>query len=1069
MRIAALVLLGAICFLRLPIDLLPRVDLPVVVVNTTWPNTPPQEMETQISRPIEQAVSTLPGLYSVSSRSELGESQVRVTLNYGVDVDRAAADVLQYVQRAYRQFPSDPNITPPVVFKLDPNTFPIVMYGVSGIEDPIRLRTLIVNQIAPILESAGGVAQVAVSGGRDRAIIVDVDPKKLQAYGLTIGDVSARIRAENLSRPAGIAQEGQREYVLRSSGYFQNIDDAKKTPLRTVEGRQVLLEDVAEVRDDAREERVWARVNGEPALSVAVSKQSDANTVETAARVKSTVEDIERRYPDLKFNIVYDQSKFVKDSIHLLQEHALIGGTLAILAILFFLRNVRSTLVVALSIPISIVSTFALLYFGGFTLNTISLSALALATGLIVDDAIVVLENIFRHMERDRKSPVDAAISGTQEIMSAVVASTFTVMVVFLPLFLIQGQSGQIFTQLALVVIFSLAVSLLDAATVVPMLASRVLKEREVHAMEHPEEQVKSPNVLSRLSGRMGLAFNALDENYRRGLRWALAHRGAVLGMVALLTCLVLPLWPLVGSETLPQTDTGDLNVRVRLPVGTALEVTREKMDQVERILLADPDVESVLLSVGAGINFRGGIGGPQANAGAANVKLKDNRSANTQQVAKRLEAKMREISGIRATAGPFDLVANIIGGNNQGLSIDVFGSDLKQVAAVAEQIKEEISDVPGLAGVDVSVEDATPEVQWVVDRQRANSLGVSYADIAAAIEAGTNGTLSTYYQEGGFQYPILVQIPIGERRQLEDLRNLPVKLNVQTGNQILLGQVASPIITGGPNEINRLNRQRYISVGGRYDGRTESEVTADVQARLDAMDLPQGIDWAFGERQRRKNEEFSGLGIAILLAIALIYMLLASQFESFVYPLIVLTTVPLCVVGVILALFLSGRAFGLTAFVGMLMLIGIVVKNGILLVDYTNQLRARGMPRDEAILLASPTRLRPILMTSISAIFGMLPLAIAIGAASQLQAPLATVVIGGLITSTALTLFVVPVVYTYFDDLARRARRDPRDLAPAIGIEPSPAAAGVSRPEEEPVGGPPERGVHHRMQPDGS
>lgn len=1050
MRIMALVLLGAILFTRIPIDLLPRVDLPVVAVNTNWPNTPPQEIETQITRPIEQAVSTIPGLYSVSSTSELGESQVRVTLNYGVDVDQATVDVLQFVQRASRSFPNDPNLTPPVVYKFDPNSFPIMIFGVSGMDDPIKLRTLLVNEISPILESAGGVAQASVSGGRDRAIIVDVDPQKLQAYGLTLADISDRIRAENLSRPAGIAQTGDREFVLRSSGYFRNVADAESTPIRVDNGRQILLRDVATVRDDGTEQRVWTRVNGEPAVGITITKQSDANTVATAQNVKQVIKEIEARYPGIKFQVAYDQSQFVKESIHLLQEHAIIGGTLAILAILFFLRNARSTLVVALSIPISIVSTFALMYFNGFTLNTISLSALALATGLIVDDAIVVLENIFRHIERDRKSAVDASVSGTNEIMQAVVASTVTVMVVFVPLFLIQGQSGQIFTQLALVVIFSLIISLLDAVTVVPMLASRVIKEREVIELEHPEEQLKRPNWGAQISGRMGLAFNRIDRSYRNGLEWALRKRWAVLGVVGLLTIAVVPLWDKVGTENLPRTDSGDINVRVRLPVGTSVAVTEDKMAEVERILLADPDVETAFVSIGAGISFRGAVGGPQANAGAANIHLRKSRSEPTDVIARRIERNLSHIPGIRATATPFDLVANIIGGNVQGMSLDIFGSDLDQIAVVAEQVKEELTGVPGLEGVDVSVEDATPEVQWSVDRQKAQAVGVSYEDIADAIQASTNGTLATYFQENGFQYPIYVQLPVSERRDLKDLVNIPVSVNQTTGKTITLGQVATPIITGGPDEINRLNRQRYISVGGRYGDRPESEVIADVERVMASIELPQGVRWAFGERQRRKAEEFSGLGLAVVLAVLLIYMLLASQFESFIYPLVVLMTVPLCVIGVVLALFLSGKAFGITAFVGLLLLIGIVVKNGILLVDYTNQLRGRGVPRDEAILTASPTRLRPILMTSISAVAGMIPLAIATSPASQLQAPLAVVVIGGLTTSTVLTLFVVPVVYTFFDDLGRKLRKDKLDLAPAIGVEPTPAAVGPSELEPE-------------------
>jgi HAE1 family hydrophobic/amphiphilic exporter-1 len=1047
MRIAALVLLGIICFFRIPVDLLPRVTLPIVSINTSWPNTAPEEMEAQITRPIEQAVSTVPGLYSINSTSELGSSSVRVTLNYGVDVDKAAVDVLQLVQRARRSFPNDPTLDLPTVNKFDPNTFPIMMLAVTGIDDPVKLRTLLKNEVGPILESAGGVAQINISGGQERAIMIDVDPVRLQAYGLTLRDISDRIQDENLSQPAGIAKDGENEFTIRSQGYFTSIKDAESVPITSVEGRQVLLRDVATIRDQAQEQRLYTRLNGKPAVGVTITKQGDANTINTVANVRERIKQIEARYPELTFETAYDQSKFVDDSISKLKEHAIIGGTLAILAILFFLRNIRSTIVVALSIPISITSTFALMYFSGFTLNTISLSAMALATGLIVDDAIVVLENIFRHVERDKKKVVDAAVQGTQEILSAVIASTFTVMVVFIPLFLIQGQSGQIFTQLALVVIFSLGISLLDALTVVPMLSSRVVRAEEIEELEHPglrEQRGKKSTIATRMFDRMGGAFLNLDDSYRRGLQWALRRRWWVLGGVAFITLAVLPLWPMVGTETLPKSDSGDVNVRVKLPIGTALTTTYNKMLEVEKVLMADPDIQVVFLAAGGNVGLRGG-GGGSGFEGSATLHLKEDRKDTTEAVIKRLQKNLGKIAGIRATASPFDLVNNILGGNNTGMQVDIFGQDMGQMTQTARMVQEKLTDIPGLEGLDVSVQEASPELQWRVDRRKAESLGVSFSDIASAIRGSTNGILSTYYQEGGYQYPIYVQIPVENRRSIEDLKKLPIKLStaasdIENPPQILLGQVATPVLEAGPNQINRLNRQRFISVTGRITDRADSAVQADVAAVMKNVELPRGMTWDFGERQRRKAEEFNGLGVAVFLAIALIYMLLAAQFESFIYPLVVLFTVPLCVVGVILALFVSDKAFGLTAFVGLLMLIGIVVKNGILLVDYTTQLRGRGMVRDEAILTASPTRLRPILMTSIAAILGMIPLALASG---DIQAPLATVVIGGLATSTILTLFVVPVVYTFFDDLARKVRKDPRDLAQSVMVEPTPSATG--------------------------
>lgn len=1045
MRVAALVLLGLVCLFRLPIDLLPKVDVPTVAVSVSWPNTSPEEMETQIARPLEQAVATVQGIDTVSSTSQLGSANVRVQFNYGVNVNQAAIDVMQAVQRAQRRFPNDPNISQPTVFKFDPSQLPILVYGVSGGEDLVRMQDLMTNEVGPILESADGVAQVNISGGQARAIIVDVDPTRLQAYGLSLTDLSSRLRQENLSLPAGIARESNTEYSIRAVGYITDLEQLKQLPVANVEGRLVPLSDLANVRDASQDVRSYIRMNGVPALNVSVTKQTDANTVDTAINVKEKIEEVKRRYPQLEFSMAYDQSKFIQNSVKDLQETAVIGGVLAILIITFFLRNLRSTFVVALSIPISIISTFALIYFCGFTLNTISLSGLALATGLIVDDAIVVLENIYRHIERDKKRAAEASVSGAAEIMSAVVASTMTVMVVFLPLLLIKGQSGQTFTQFALVVVFSLAVSLLDATTLVPMLSSRLVREQEVIEEAHPELRAahgKKPGLLTRMFDRFGVLFQSFDDSYRRGLEWMLRRRWIV--MVGALASIALAgfFWPMVGREQLPQTDSGNLNVRVRLPVGTALDTTNRVMLEVEKVLQSDKDVETVIAGAGTGVGLRGGGGGGgNANEGSATVKLRDNRKTRTEDVVKRLQRRLGQIPGVRPQVSPFDVVANVLGGGNQGIEVDVYGQDLKQLTATARMVQEALSDIPGLENLDLTVQETTPEIQWRIDRQKAQALGISFQDVANTLSASTSGVLSTYFQEAGYQYPIYVQVPTSMRQSIEQLGDLPIIGSEKRGTPVLLKQVATAEQGVGPNQINRQDRQRYIGVTGRLAERPESEVQKDIQAALSKVQLPQGSYWTWGQQQLRRSKEFSGLGVAVFLAIALIYMLLASQFESFIYPLVVLTSVPLCAIGMVLGLFLTGRNFGLTAFIGLLMLIGIVVKNGILLVDYTNQLRARGVPRNEALLTAGPTRLRPILMTTLAAVLGMLPLALGVGSGSEMYVPLATVVIGGLITSTMLTLFVVPAVYTFFDDLGRRFRKDPRDLSRADLVEPTIAA----------------------------
>ena len=1043
MRIAALVLLGYVCLTKLPIDLLPKVDIPIVSVSVNWPNTSPEEMETQIARPLEQAVSTVAGLQTVSSTSQLGSANVRVQFNYGVNINQASIDIMQAVQRAQRSFPNDPTISTPTVFKFDPNQLPILVYGVSGLNDPVKMQDIMTNEIAPILESSGGVAQVNVSGGQQRAIIVNVDPTKMQAYNLSLDTISSRLKQENISLPAGIATESSTEYSIRGVGYFTSLDEVRKLPVANINGRLVPLSDVATVLDASQDVRSFVRMDGQTALNVSITKQTDANTVETANNVKQAVNEIAKRYPYLRFQTAYDQSVFVTNSVGDLQRTAIIGGVLAILIIMFFLRNIRSTFVVGLSIPISIMSTFALIYFCGFTLNTISLSGLALATGLIVDDAIVVLENIHRHVERDGRRGAEASVTGTMEIIGAVVASTFTVMVVFLPLLLIKGQTGQTFTQFALVVVFSLGISLLDACTVVPMLASRLVREEEVIEEAHPETRAlhgHTPGAVTRIFDKFGAFFNSVDEAYKNTLTKALKRRWVVIAVALGSIAVAAILWPMVGREQLPATDSGNLTVRIKLPVGTAIAVTNEKVQAVERVLMSDKDVQTVIAGAGTGVGLRGGGGGGggAGNNGSATVKLKENRKSSTSDVVRRLQKKLAKIPGIRAQVSSFDIVANILGGGTQGVEVDIYGQDLPTLTQLANNVEDAIRDVPGLQNVDLTIADTTPEVQWKVDRDKAQTLGVSFLDVANTLRDATNGALSTYYQSGGIQYPIYVQVPREMRASVDQLGNLAVEGTEKNSRPVLLKQVATPVIGVGPNQIQRQNRQRYIGVTGVIQDRAESDVEADITKSLGTMQFPEGYYWQWGTEQTQRSKEFSGLGLAVFLAIALIYMLLASQFESFVYPLVVLTSVPLCTIGMVLGLFLTGRNFGLTAFIGLLMLIGIVVKNGILLVDYTNQLRGRGMARDEALTTAGPTRLRPILMTTLAAILGMMPLALGLGQGSEMYVPLATVVIGGLATSTMLTLFVVPTVYTYFDDLGRRFRKDKRDLSRATMIEPT-------------------------------
>lgn len=1037
MLIAAPTLMGLVCLLRLPVDLLPEISLPTIAISTSWPNVAPQEIESQVTRPIEEAVSSVSNLYYVSSTTSEGSSSVRVQFRWGTDIGQAAVDVLQLVERAKSNFPNDPTLKMPIIRKFDPNQSPILVYGVSGEDDPVKLRTIFKNQVVPIVEAADGVASATVSGGQERAIVVDVDPARMQAHHVAVKDVIRRISEENLNLPAGIGKQGDTEYVIRSLGWILSTEDLRRLPVTTGGSRTVTLGEVADVRDAHDETRVYTRLDGQPAVGLAISKQSGANTIETAKAAFERIERVKEMYPHLVFGLAYNQAEYIENSINDVKISALIGGFLAILILLFFLRNIRSTIVVGLSIPVAIISTFTLLYLCGFTLNTMSLGGLALATGLIVDDAVVVIENIFRHLERDRKGIWDAATDGTNEILSAVFASTWTVMVVFLPLVFIKGQAGQMYTQFALVVIFSLAISFVVAVTLVPMLATRLISG-EAHGESINGTGVRL-TLVQRIFRRWGIWFENLDTAYRGGLQWALTHRKWIVGGAALVTLGTFPLMTQVGREMMPAADSGNLSVSLKMPIGTSLETTNRVMQQAEKIVMGNPNVEIAFASAGANMRLGGGVGGDSPFVGSVNVKLKDGKRDSTLKVIGQLRKQLSKIPGATARLQQVDMVSMLMSGGSDNIQVDIFGDDLQVLSRLGRDVLGRLREIPGLENLDVNWEEAMPEIQWQINRQQASQLGCSFSDVASTINTATNGTVASWYQDAGFQYPIIVQVPEQRRKTVDDMLSLLVMPSngARVNGGIVLGQIAEASYGLGPSQITRQNRQRYIAVRGAPQGRATSEIQADVSKALTGLQMPAGYYWDWGVNQKRRAEEFGGLWLAIILAIGLIYMLLASQFEAFLHPFTILLTVPLAATGVALALFLTDRSFGLTAFIGTLMLVGIVVKNGILLVDYTNHLRRGGMAVHEALLRAGPTRLRPILMTASAAILGMLPIATGFGEGGEVQAPMATAVIGGLLTSTILTLFVVPVVYSLLDELANRVQRKRQPLTDAsVGID---------------------------------
>jgi hydrophobic/amphiphilic exporter-1 (mainly G- bacteria), HAE1 family len=1016
MRILIFILLGVVAFLQLPIDLLPSVTQPQLYIVTEWPGVSPEDLETQITRPLEDAAATVPGVVRLTSTTSEGQSQVSVEFGPSTDMRTAALDLLQQVERAQSQFPTgDPTLKAPTLQKFDPNAFPVLILGASGISDPVRLRTVLTDEIKPILESAEGVATAEVEGGQERAIMVHFESQNLLARSLTSEDLVQAIATENQNVKGGTARDGKLQLLARTFGWLQNLDDLRAIPVgRSPGGRLVPLRSVATVTDSYKEPSSFQRLNGSAAASISIQKQSHANTISTVRAVQAKLDEVKRKHPELQFHEILNQSEHVQAAVHSLQEAALLGGGLAMLVVFFFLRNFRSTLVVATSIPVSVISTFTFVHVMGYSLNTMTLVGLALATGLIVDDAVVVMENIYRKMEHDGQEPVPASIEGAREITSAVISATVTLMVVFLPLMLIPGQLGQMFRPFAVVIIVSMAFSLLDALTGVPMLCSQFIR------ISPPR-----PGFWQRTFDRWESWHHWMDRVYERILRRAIRARGWVFGGGVLVTALSLLLVPLIGFSFLPRADVENLYIQVNLPRGSALEETDKVVDRVEDLLGQRDDVSAFLATVGD----KG-----KRDQGQIYVALKESRKQGSDDICLELQEDLGDLAeGTSGFAAPINLVGIVLGGSAQGaaLELDIFGPDLKVLAKLSEQFVAALQAVPGLADIRNEAGAPAAEVRWTVDREKATQLGVSFAQVARAIETASEGRTAGFFQAGGRRAPIVVQLADEDRKTVALMERMVIssqpsgtdaspgtQANAATGVQ--LGQVADAETVVGFSTIKRMTRQRYTSLVSAAQQGSMNELQRGAATALAKIELPPGYDWSWGTLMAQQAAEFRRLSVMVGMALVLIYMLLAIQFENLVVPLSILLSVPLCLVGVVLAFFLTNTDFSIMAGVGCLMLMGIAVKNGILLVENTILKRATGLDRDAAMLQACPERLRPILITACAAIVGMIPIALR-GRGGELEAPMAIAVIGGLCASTLLTLFIVPCAYAIFDDLETR------------------------------------------------
>ncbi len=999
------VVIGATSLSRLRIDLLPDIELPTLTVRTQYEGASPEVMERLVTQIVEEIVATVPGIEQMTSVSSEGRSDVRVTFTWGTDLDVVAQDVQARLDDEVGELPDD--VVRPRVNKFDISSFPVVIVGISSDLDPVELTELIDKRVRYRFAQVPGVAQADLWGGYTREVRIELDREQLVSLNLPLNEVMAAIRDANLDLPTGTIERGRYEVTLRAPAEFADLDEVRDTVVAVRDGAPITLGQIAKVNDTYEKLNRIVRVNGTKGLRIGIRKQADANTVEVSRNILEEIEAVNREFPQIKVIPVVNQGNFIERSIQNVSNSVMYGGLLAAFVLLFFLRNLRSTVVIMLSIPISIIATFALVYFGGFTLNLMTLGGLALGVGMMVDSSIVVLENIFRRRDEYHESPHEAAVRGAEEVGPAIVASTLTTLVIFLPLVFIRGVSGVLFQELAYVIVFSLICSLLVALSLVPMLASKLLRE--------PERDAKArQGRLSALGARADRAFRRFDEGYRDLLRRALRHRFVTIAVAFVMLAGSLALVPLIGTEFLPPSDEGEVRVTGEMEVGTRLGLVDRQTKKMEAIVLDAIRDKTVAWTTNVGSSYRSG----SSARGQMRITLlpATEREASNTEVAAMLRKKLEgQIAGMtirtRAPQGQF-LLERLVGGD-EGLAVEVRGYDLETLDLLAGQVMDAIEDIPGITDIDADREPGVPQEVLRVDRDKAADMGLTVRQVTEALETAVAGRRAGEYRAAGNSYRILVQLADAEDLSIDEI--LQLTLATPSGEHAALSNFVASSPGRGPVLINRKDQQRLVTVRANVAGRDTGSVAADVQRELDVIARPVGYDLHIAGDYEEQQEAFNELIVSLVLALVLVYMVMACQYESLRDPLVVMFSVPLAAIGVLITLFLTNTTLNVQSYIGCIMLGGIVVNNAILLVDQAGHLRSEGMKTAEAIAEAGRRRLRPILMTTLTTILGLIPLALGIGEGADAQAPLARAVVGGLAASTLITLVLIPVVYSLF------------------------------------------------------
>lgn len=1001
MVFAAIILLGSVAFFKLNLDLLPDIEPPAVSVITPYPGASATDVESEVTKYLEDQLSTTPDLDRLESKSKDNIAIVTCVFNWGTDLDVAVNDIREKIDLAKPDLAD--GAEDPFIFKFSSSMVPVLIMTVTAQESNPDLYRIVDKQIADPLKRVSGVGAVVYIGGQERQINVHFDRAAIEAYHLSVQQIRNVFAAENLNLPVGTAEIGRNELQIRVAGRYRDAAEIANTVIGSNGDALVRLRDVATVTDAFEEPQEWARSGKLPAIALLIQKQSGANTVTVIKTIKERLKTLKTEVPaDIEIHKVLDNSDHIYSMIYNLTEAAVVGGLLVIVVCFLFLRRFRTSLVVTMAIPFSIIVAFIGLFAMGYTINVISLMSLAIAVGMVVDDAIVVLENIVRHVD-DGKSPRLAAVEGASEVGMAVAASTLTIVAVFAPLLLVKGLAGIIFGQLAFIILITILASLFISLTLTPMAASRLLRSRDERKL----------NPVFAWSERL---LNKIEAGYSHALEWGLRHRKMLLSLIIIVFTGSLALIPLVGTEFFPEVDSGEVEVVLEMQQGTRVEVTAGITEEMLNAVNAIPEMEaSYALAGQTKKGFLTALGFEEGtNIGRIGGRLveKEERSRHAKEVASELREQAMKLPGVeKFSASAVSAIQKAFLGGGRAISIDILGHDIEMTNKVAAEIRRIVEATPGSVDVSVSRKKPRPEVQVRLDRDKAASLGLNVALVADALRTNYYGFDDTKFREAGDDFDIELRLKKDQRETIREIGETPI--TTLTGQTIKLRNVASVRETFGPVEIDRKNRTRVTKVQAGVQGRVLGDVVRDVREKMASLDLPPGVSIEWGGEVEEQRKAFRDLTLLLILGIVLVYMVMAGEFEDFVDPFIIMFSVPFAFAGVIWAFVATATPLNLMSFIGVIMLMGIVVKNAIVLVDYTKQLRAGGMTLNEAIVTGGKTRLRPVLMTSLTTIFGMLPLALSRGEGSEIWNALGITVIGGLLVSGLVTLILVPLVYS--------------------------------------------------------